>query len=126
MGHITITKGVNLPIKGKPEGIPHPLQLSGESFPLEIPTLAALDLFPFHFIKFKLLVKEGDNVKIGEPLAEDKNCPGRNFVSPASGTVKKIHSGLKGRPLYISIETENIRNTFIFNLLTLKMQTENS
>ena len=34
-------------------------------------------------------------VKIGQPLAEDKECPGRMFVAPAAGSVKEVHRGEK-------------------------------
>jgi Na+-transporting NADH:ubiquinone oxidoreductase subunit A len=95
MVQIKTTKGLDIPIKGKPKGelksLPHSEHI-------------ALDLSPFEEIKFRLLVKPGDPVKIGQPLAEDKDSPGRMFVSPAGGVVKDVKRGLKRRLLAIVIE----------------------
>lgn len=104
MTHIKIVQGLDIPIKGKPEGAPKALQLSGESGPISSPLKIALNLSPFDDVKFKLLVKEGDAVKLGMPLAEDKSCPGRFFVSPAGGTVAEIRRGLKRRLMDIVIQ----------------------
>lgn len=97
MAHIKIVKGLNIPIKGQPTGDIKLLRGDENSFPLEKAKQIALDLKPFEGIKFKLLSVEGDHVKIGQPLAEDKSSPGRFFVSPAAGTVKEIRRGLKRR-----------------------------
>lgn len=104
MVHIKIDKGLDIPIKGKPEGEIKLLVGSGESFPLDTPHLISLNLSTFDDVKFKLLVKAEDVVKIGQPLAEDKSHPGRFFVSPASGHIKEIRRGLKRRLLDIVIE----------------------
>lgn len=123
MAQIKITRGVDLPIKGKPEGDPLPLQLSGESAPMAVlflPALIALDLSTFDNIKFTLLVKEGDAVKIGQPLAEDKNNRGRFFVSPAGGIVKTIRRGIKGRLIDISIEVSKQEEWIQFQPLNPK------
>ena len=72
MSRIKITKGVDIPIKGNPEGAVKLLQLSGESGPMATPQQIALNLSAFDDVKFRLLVREGDVVKIGQPLAENK------------------------------------------------------
>ncbi len=95
MVHIKIKKGLDIPIKGKPTGGLKPLILSGESSSLPAPPFVSLNLSPFEDVKFRLLVKEDDVVKVGQPLAEDKSFPGRMFVSPAAGVVKEIRRGLK-------------------------------
>ena len=95
MAHIKITRGLDIPIKGKPTGSIKPLVPGGEVTPLITPPQIALDLTPFEDVKCRLLVKAGDVVKIGQPLVEDKSCPGRLFVAPAAGTVKEIHRGAK-------------------------------
>ncbi len=95
MAHIKITRGLDIPIKGKPTGNIKPLVPGGEVTPLITPPQIALDLTPFEDVKCRLLVKAGDVVKIGQPLVEDKSCPGRLFVAPAAGTVKEIHRGAK-------------------------------
>lgn len=87
MTHIKVKRGLDIPIKGAPA--------EGEVSPLITPPQIALDLTPFQELKFSLLVKVGDVVKIGQPLAEDKGCPGRMFVAPAAGTIKDIKRGAK-------------------------------
>ncbi len=109
MAHIKIVKGLNIPISGQPikkmGQIPNPKQL-------------ALDLKSFDEISFKLLAKEGDLVKIGQPLAEDKNSPGRLFVSPAAGIISEVRRGLKRRLEAIIIdvsETEEFHEYPLIN-----------
>lgn len=94
MVHIKISKGLDIPIQGHPEGEIKPLVPSGQSSQLP-PVQAALDLKAFENTRFRLLVKQGDTVKIGQPLAEDKETPGRMFVSPAGGIVNDVRRGLK-------------------------------
>lgn len=108
MTHIKVTRGLDIPIKGKPEGAVKPLILSGEVSPLKTPQEIALDLSSFEDIKFKLLAKEGERVKLGQPLTEDKEAPGRYFVSPAGGVIKEIRRGLKRRLLDIVIKVDEI------------------
>ncbi len=100
MGHIQIKKGLDIPLKGKPEGHPQFLIAESES---KHPEVVALDLLPFEETKFRLLVQAGDRVKLGQPLAEDKSYPGKNFVSPGGGIVREIRRGLKRRLIDISV-----------------------
>ena len=102
MGHIKITKGLDIPIKGAPTGSPHALRFEEES--ASSASLIALDLTQLEGVKFKVLVRLDEQVKLGQPLVEDKDCPGRMFVSPAGGLVREIRRGLKRRLLYIVIE----------------------
>lgn len=105
MVHIKITKGLDIPISGKPEGQAQTLIPSGEG-KLENPRQIALDLNPFSEVKFKILVRIGEKVKIGQPLAEDKDFPGRFFVSPAGGVIREIRRGLKRKLLDIVIDVD--------------------
>jgi Na+-transporting NADH:ubiquinone oxidoreductase subunit A len=105
MVHIKIVKGLDIPIKGKPTGPVHTLTLGGEAYPQAAPSQLALDLTPFTDIKFRLLVKPGDTVKLGQPLAEDRKIPGRMFVSPAGGTIHEIRRGAKRALTNIIIDT---------------------
>ncbi len=100
---LKIKKGLDIPLPGRAEGEVKSLSLS--------PTVA-LDLSPFETHTFTLLKKEGDGVKVGEPIAEDKKCLGRVFVSPGSGKIKEIVRGLKRRILYIVIETDQKQAPF--------------
>ncbi len=107
MGHIKITKGLNIPIDGEPTGNPQALIPGGEVSPLTSPQHIGLDLTSFDDVKFKVLVRVDDRVKLGQPLLEDKDSPGRFFVSPAGGIVREIRRGLKRRLLYIVIEVSH-------------------
>ncbi len=104
MVHIKITKGLDIPIKGEPTGNPKPLILSGEASPLTTPQHIGLDLSPFEELKFKILVRVEDKVKLGQPILEDKDSPGRFFVSPAGGVIREIRRGLKRRLLEVIID----------------------
>lgn len=106
MVHIKISKGLDIPIKGLPEGVIKPLILGGLAYQAA-PAQVALDLKVFEEIKFRLLIKVGDSVKIGQPLAEDKETPGRMFVSPAAGIVSDVRRGLKRSLKDIVIEVAN-------------------
>lgn len=98
MVHLVIKKGLNIPIKGRAEG-------KVQEFKLR-PKQIALNLDPFPYTKFKLLVKEGDLVKIGQPLVSDKKHEKLHFVSPACGRVVEIRRGVKRRLINIVIELD--------------------
>ena len=98
MAQIQITKGLDIPIKGTP---------TGEVQELARPKTVALVLDPFATTKFKLLVRRGDVVKIGEPLVWDKEYQERVFTSPGSGKVKEVVRGNKRRLLEIVIELDD-------------------
>lgn len=119
MAHIKIHKGLDIPIEGKPEGNPKALIAGGEASSVGRPQQIALDLNPFDEVKFKLLAKVGDRVKIGQALAEDKEFPGRNFVSPAGGVVREIRRGLKRKLLDIVIDVDSQEEEFEFPKLDL-------
>lgn len=121
--HIKITKGLDIPVKGKPEGSIHPLVLGGEASDLSTPPLLALDLTPFPEVKFRLFVKVGDVVKTGEPLVEDKAVPGRVWVSPGAGTIKEIRRGPKRILLDIVIEVSSQEEPYQHATLNLEQAT---
>ena len=101
---IKVKKGLDVPLKGAPAGRSRkPLEASGR---FVFPDHFALDLSPFDEKKFRLLVRPGDRVKIGDPLAFDKALPERLFVSPAGGIVGEVERGLKRRLLAIPIRLE--------------------
>ena len=93
--HIKIRRGLNIPIEGLPKG---------ELVDLAPSSTIALDLSTYPELRFKLLVKVGDEVIIGEPIAHDKKCEKRLFVAPAAGKVVEIRRGLKRRLLSVVIE----------------------
>ena len=125
MTHIKITKGLDIPIEGKGSGSPQLfVQENPPSSTITFKTIA-LDLSPFDEMKFKILVQLEEAVKLGQPLLEDKDSPGRYFVSPAGGIVREIRRGLKRRLLAIIIEVashEEIEQHPILNPLELSRQ----
>lgn len=104
MGAIKIKKGLNIPINGKPAGDVKALFASEKK---STPSLYSLNLSPFQEEKFSLLVKLGESVKLGDPLLEDRSCPGRFFVSPAGGKILRIDRGEKRVLKNIVIESSS-------------------
>lgn len=100
MVHIRIKKGLDIPMEGAPKNEVTPLRSQGSVvWPKEV----ALDLSPFHLLRFRLLVRPGDQVKAGQPIAADKRHLERVFVSPAGGVVKEVRRGLKRRLMSVVI-----------------------
>ncbi|HSG89582.1 MAG TPA: Na(+)-translocating NADH-quinone reductase subunit A [Pseudomonadales bacterium] len=83
---IRIKRGLDLPISGSPE------QKIEEGGPVH--QVAVLG--PDHVgMKPTMRVAEGDRVRLGQPLFEDKKNPGVLFTAPATGTVSAINRGAK-------------------------------
>ncbi|QLB20383.1 NADH:ubiquinone reductase (Na(+)-transporting) subunit A [Vespertiliibacter pulmonis] len=83
---ITIKKGLDLPISGKPEQVIH----NGNSVS-EVAVLGE----EYVGMRPSMKVREGDVVKKGQVLFEDKKNPGVVFTAPASGTIVAINRGEK-------------------------------
>ena len=83
---ITIKKGLDLPIAGKPAQVIHDgnvvnqVAILGEEYVGMRPSMK---------------VREGDVVKKGQALFEDKKNPGVVFTAPANGTITVINRGEK-------------------------------
>ena len=110
---IKIKKGLDLPISGNPDPI-----ISDK------PNVTSVALLANDFIGMKptMLVKEGDEVKAGSKIFEDKKNPGVFFTSPAGGTVTSINRGEKRK--FLSIEID-ISNNEQFEDFTEKMNGDN-
>jgi Na+-transporting NADH:ubiquinone oxidoreductase subunit A len=63
----------------------------------------ALNLDDFHGITPKMLVKQGEEVKAGEPLFYNKNKEEMHFVSPVSGELVEIVRGARRRILTLKV-----------------------
>lgn len=86
VARIKIRKGLSLPIAGEPE----PVIDEGRrvrSVAIVGPDYVAL--------KPTMLVAEGDRVKLGQKLFEDKKNPGVFVTAPGAGTVTAIHRGAR-------------------------------
>ena len=58
----------------------------------EVSSVALIGL-DVHDLKPGMYVREGDRVKLGQPLFFDKQNPGVNFMSPGSGVVTAVNRG---------------------------------
>ena len=81
-----IRNGLNLPLKGRPRQVIH----KGRA--IRHVALCGLDYIG---IKPRLLVSEGDEVGLGQPLFLDKRDPEVPYTSPGRGVVTAIHRGAR-------------------------------
>ncbi|MDW7772142.1 MAG: Na(+)-translocating NADH-quinone reductase subunit A [Desulfobulbaceae bacterium] len=81
-----LEKGLDIPLLGAPEQVVRP---GHDIFH------AALIGDDYIGLKPTMLVNEGDQVKLGQPLFTDKKNEGVIFTSPGCGTVLKINRGAK-------------------------------
>ncbi len=95
---IKIKRGLDLPISGKPEQHIH----EGEN----ISSVAVLGA-DFSGMKPTMKVREGDTVKKGQVLFEDKKNPSVQYTAPAAGTIVAINRGAKRvfESLVINVES---------------------
>lgn len=94
MNDHTIHRGFDIKIAGRAE---EKLESAPE------PLLVAVNATDFASIKPKLLVKEGDAVRTGDPLFFDKKDSDTVYVSPATGKVSKIVLGERRALLRVEI-----------------------
>ena len=81
-----ITKGLDVPIQGAPV---HIVREDAQ------PTRAAVMADDFPGMKPAMKVVEGETVKRGQVLFEDRKCPGVLHTSPGAGRIIAIHRGAK-------------------------------
>ena len=94
---IKIKKGLNIPIHGIP---------AGEIVDSKKSRSVAVLGNDYVGMKPTMLVEEGDLVKLGQPLFEDKKNPGVMFTSPAGGRIESINRGDRRVLQSIVIEVE--------------------
>jgi len=98
-----IRKGLDLPITGAPVQ-----EISDK--PVRSVGVLGRDYLG---LKPTMLVSEGDTVRAGQPLFEDKKNPGVAIVAPASGRVQAIHRGARRRLQSVVIAVDGAdRETF--------------
>ena len=93
----TIKQGLDIPISGSPEQHIEPARHV---------TKVALLGDDYIGMKPTMLVAEGDRVRLGQPILEDKKNPGVIFTSPASGTIEAVNRGAKRKFLSIEINVD--------------------
>lgn len=95
--HFSIKKGLDLPISGKPEQTIY----DGN----HVSSVAVLGN-EYVGMRPTMLVEEGQRVKLGEALFEDKKNPGVLFTAPGAGTIKAINRGAKRALQSVTIELD--------------------
>jgi len=98
LNNFKISKGHNLLIEGAP--VSKVIEVESPSFLIFHPSL-------INGIKTKLLIKEGDDVKVGSPLYFNKKNPEAFFVSTCSGKVAKIIYGDRRTVKAIHVSNDN-------------------
>lgn len=93
----TIKQGLDLPLAGSPE------QHIDAAAPARRVALLGDD---YVGMKPTMLVAEGDQVKLGQALFEDKKNPGIMFTAPASGTVVGVSRGAKRKFESVEIDVQ--------------------
>jgi len=102
---IKIKKGLNIPINGKPA---EEINDSKNSRSVAILGDDYIGLKP------TMLVEEGDEVKLGQALFEDKKNPGVIFTSPAGGKIESINRGERRALQSVVIEIDKDEESLEF------------
>ena len=100
---IRIKKGLNINLVGAAEQTTSKAVLSN---------VYAIQLSDFHGITPKMIVKQGAEVKAGEPLFYNKNMENMLFVSPVSGELVEIERGDRRRILTLKILADKTQEAF--------------
>ncbi len=82
----TIKEGLDLPITGGPE---QKIETGNK-----VKSVAVLGT-EYVGLKPKMMISEGDKVKLGQVLFTDKQNPGVNFTAPGAGVVKAVNRGAR-------------------------------
>jgi Na+-transporting NADH:ubiquinone oxidoreductase subunit A len=90
----TIAKGLAVPVAGEPDQR------------IDTKTVSQIALVTSDYLGLRpsMLVSEGDEVKVGQPIMVDKRNEGVIFTSPAGGRVQAVHRGEKRRLMSIIID----------------------
>ena len=106
---IRIKKGLDIPIYGSP---------AEEIVDSKKSRSVAILGDDYVGMKPTMLVEEGDQVKLGQPLFEDKKNPGVLVTSPAGGKVEAINRGNRRVLQSIVIEVDSNEDFVQFNSYT--------
>ena len=94
---ISVPRGITLPIAGAPD-----------QTRIDAKPVARVGLLGDDYVGMKptMRVAEGDRVKRGQVLFEDKKTEGVLFTAPAAGTVAAVNRGAKRKFLSIEIDVD--------------------
>jgi Na+-transporting NADH:ubiquinone oxidoreductase subunit A len=93
-----IKRGLDIPLLGEAEKVVR------QAEPARYYGVKPID---FHYMRTKLLAKEGDRVKAGSPLFFNKLQPDVKFPSPVSGTVTTVNRGERRMILEVVVEADS-------------------
>ncbi len=102
MGVHFIAKGLDLPVSGAPEQSVHDAAAVAQ---------VALMADDFPYMKPKMHVREGDVVKRGQTIMEDRKAEGVLFTATAAGTVVAINRGERRRLISVVIAVNETGGT---------------
>lgn len=102
---IKLRKGLDVNLKGK---------ASLETIQTKVEGQFALIPDDFYGMKPKVVVKEGDAVKVGDALFVDKNHPEVKFVSPVSGTVAQVERGERRKVMSVRVDADGKQDATVF------------
>ena len=108
---IKLRKGLDINLKGKAA-----LEIASVKCPGEY----ALCPDDFYGVKRKVVVREGDAVKVGDALFVDKLHPEVKFVSPVSGTVSMVERGDRRKLLSIRVQADGKQEARTFSTKDVK------
>lgn len=86
MRAVHIKKGLDLPLAGRPAQQIH------DAPPVSRVAITAAD---FPGMKPRFVLREGDTVKRGQAIFEDRKAPGVLHTAPAAGTITHVHRGAR-------------------------------
>ncbi len=98
---VKLRKGLNISLLGDADRVVEALAL---------PSLVALKPTDFHGMTPKMVVKEGEQIKVGQVIFHDKYNESVKCVSPVSGSLKEVVRGEKRRILEIVIATDGLQD----------------
>ena len=102
---IKLRKGLDVNLKGK---------ANLETVQTKVEGQYALIPDDFYGMKPKVVVKEGDVVKVGEALFVDKAHPEVKFVSPVSGTVALVERGERRKVMSVRVDADGKQESVSF------------
>ena len=112
--NINLKQGLNIPISGA---------AAQKISKTVVPDVIAIKPTDFKGLLPRLLVKEGDKVLAGSPVAADKSNPDILLTSPVSGTVSEIVRGEKRKLLEIRIKADAQQEYVDFGVQKLSAMT---
>ena len=103
---IKLRKGLDVNLKGK---------ANLETMLTKVEGQFALVPDDFYGMKPKVVVKEGEAVKVGDALYVDKNHPEVKFVSPVSGTVALVERGERRKVMSVRVDADGMQEAVSFD-----------